>query len=101
MTMTIANVEMAAAWDGDEGDDWTDHADRYDLSTSRPAAAFWATAPVRRQDDVLDIGCGTGLGTIRAAGASESGRVVGIDLSSRMLELARRRADEAAVDATF
>ena len=26
--MTIANVEMAAAWDGAEGDHWAAHADR-------------------------------------------------------------------------
>jgi len=28
-TRTIANVEMARAWDGPDGDDWTDGADRY------------------------------------------------------------------------
>jgi SAM-dependent methyltransferase len=38
---------------------------------------------------VLDIGCGTGLTTREAARAAAPGRVVGVDLSERMLERAR------------
>jgi SAM-dependent methyltransferase len=30
--VAIANVEMAAAWDGEEGDDWTENAERYDAT---------------------------------------------------------------------
>jgi len=40
-------------------------------------------------DDVLDIGCGTGLTTREAARAAAPGRVVGVDVSERMLERAR------------
>jgi SAM-dependent methyltransferase len=38
---------------------------------------------------LLDLGCGTGL--LAAAAASEAGRVVGVDPSPAMLEVARRR----------
>ena len=31
LTMNIANVDMAAAWDGDEGTDWARDWERYDL----------------------------------------------------------------------
>src|SRR4051812_13241754 len=41
-------------------------------------------------DEVLDIGCGTGLTTREAARAAAPGRVVGIDVSERMLERARK-----------
>jgi SAM-dependent methyltransferase len=41
-------------------------------------------------DEVLDIGCGTGLTTREAARAAAPGRVVGIDVSGRMLERARQ-----------
>jgi SAM-dependent methyltransferase len=41
-------------------------------------------------DEVLDIGCGTGLTTREAARAAAPGRVVGVDVSERMLERARR-----------
>jgi SAM-dependent methyltransferase len=40
-------------------------------------------------DEVLDIGCGTGLTTREAARAAAPGRVLGVDVSERMLERAR------------
>jgi len=40
-------------------------------------------------DEVLDIGCGTGLTTRDAARAAAPGRVVGVDVSERMLQRAR------------
>jgi SAM-dependent methyltransferase len=40
-------------------------------------------------DEALDIGCGTGLTTRDAARAAAPGRVVGVDVSERMLERAR------------
>ena len=40
--------------------------------------------------EVLDIGCGTGLTTREAARAAAPGRVVGVDVSERMLERARQ-----------
>jgi SAM-dependent methyltransferase len=41
-------------------------------------------------DEVLDIGCGTGLTTRDAARAAAPGRVVGVDVSERMLHRARQ-----------
>ncbi len=40
-------------------------------------------------DEVVDIGCGTGLTTREAGRAASPGRVVGVDVSERMLERAR------------
>lgn len=40
---------------------------------------------------LVDLGCGTGL--LAAAAASEAARVVGVDPSPAMLEVARRRSD--------
>lgn len=40
---------------------------------------------------LVDLGCGTGL--LAAAAASEAGRVVAVDVSPAMLEVARRRSD--------
>jgi SAM-dependent methyltransferase len=41
-------------------------------------------------NEVLDIGCGTGLTTREAARAAAPGRVVAVDVSERMLERARQ-----------
>jgi SAM-dependent methyltransferase len=41
-------------------------------------------------DEVLDIGCGTGLTTRDAARAAAPGRVVGVDVSEPMLQRARQ-----------
>jgi SAM-dependent methyltransferase len=47
----------------------------------------WRISP---GDQVLDIGCGTGLTTREAARAAAPGLVVGVDVSERMLERARQ-----------
>jgi ubiquinone/menaquinone biosynthesis C-methylase UbiE len=51
---------------------------------------------LRRGDRVLDVACGTGLSfaPLRAAVGAE-GRVLGIDVSPEMVELAQRRIDAA------
>ena len=46
---------------------------------------------------MLDIGCGTGQTTRDAARAASAGSALGVDLSSRMLDYARRRAAEEGV----
>lgn len=90
--MVIANVEMAAAWDGAEGQHWAAHADRYEAT----AAGYWqsllAAVPIARDATILDIGCGTGRSTRDLARIAPSGSVVGVDLSAKMLEHARAKA---------
>jgi SAM-dependent methyltransferase len=88
----IANVEMASAWDGPEGDHWAEHAARYESMGPAYWDALVAAVALGRDDDVLDIGCGTGRSTRDAARIASSGRVLGIDLSRRMLERARAAA---------
>jgi ubiquinone/menaquinone biosynthesis C-methylase UbiE len=60
---------------------------------TRVAAKLVEVAAPRRGEAVLDVGCGTGLVThLLAAAVGSKGSVVGIDLSARMLDLARRRS---------
>lgn len=88
----IANVEMAAAWDGEDGADWTENADRYDATGVAIWQRFLAADLIQAEDRVLDIGCGTGHSTRDAARLASSGFALGVDLSSRMLALARERS---------
>jgi SAM-dependent methyltransferase len=91
-TIATANAEMLAAWDGEEGDDWTQHASRYEASGRYLAPTFDAASAIAETDVVLDVGCGTGRSTRDAARRARSGRVLGVDLSSRMLDHARDRS---------
>jgi len=53
------------------------------------------TSYINEGHEVLDIGCGTGLLTIRAA--LRGAKVKGIDINPQMLEIARKRVVEAGV----
>ncbi len=52
-------------------------------------------ALIRREDRVLEIGCGTGALTLRCA--RREAQVTAIDISARMLAVARRRASAAGL----
>lgn len=100
--MEIANQEMFEAWDGAEGDDWTDDADRYERAGRRHRPYLVNPSIVGTPDRVLDIGCGTGRTTIEAARLATDGSVLGVDLSSRMLGYAREQAAaEGVANASF
>jgi len=87
--MTIVNVEMAAAWDGAEGEQWVAQADRYEATGTRYGEALLRAAAVGPADTILDVGCGTGRSTLELARLAPSGSVLGVDLSAKMLERAR------------
>ena len=86
------NAEQARGWDGDEGAYWAEHAPRFDRAVASYHGAFMAACGIAGGERVLDIGCGTGQATRDAAGAARPGPVLGVDLSARMIELARRLA---------
>ena len=71
-------------------------ADRTRLLRCRLRAHHEHRVRDRAGDEVLDIGCGTGLTTREAGRAAAPGRVVGVDLWERMLERARAHSDRAA-----
>jgi SAM-dependent methyltransferase len=63
--------------------------DFYDAELREHHEHLRAAYGISPGDEVLDIGCGTGLTTREAARAAAPGRVVGVDVSERMLERAR------------
>jgi SAM-dependent methyltransferase len=91
------NEDARQAWDGADGDYWTEHEETFDASLGRYGEVFREAAGVTATDRVLDVGCGTGATTRDAARAAVAGSALGVDLSARMLERARRRAEEAGL----
>jgi SAM-dependent methyltransferase len=98
-TLRVApgNVEQARAWDGGEGAYWAAHADRYDDAVRELHPVFLAAAGIGPADRVLDVGCGSGRTTLDAARLAPDGHAVGVDLSARMLAVARERARAAGL----
>jgi SAM-dependent methyltransferase len=90
--MKVANVQQVEAWNGHEGDHWTEHADRYDRAGRRHWQRFLDADLISASDGVLDVGCGTGKSTRDAARIATQGSVLGVDLSATMLERARQHS---------
>ena len=90
--MKVVNVEQAAAWNGHEGEHWTENADRYDRAGRRHWQRFLDAGLISSGDAVLDVGCGTGKSTRDAARLANRGSVLGVDLSGSMLAYAREHS---------
>jgi SAM-dependent methyltransferase len=90
--MPIANTEQAKAWDGEEGEHWAAHAERYEHSSWRHRGLLLQAAAIASTDLVIDIGCGSGRATIEAARQARSGAAIGVDLSGPLLARATENA---------
>lgn len=81
---------------GDARRVWEASAGQYDQAaeTFEPFAEWLAELCLLHEGmDVLDVGCGTGISALVAARhVGSGGRVVGLDASRRMIEVAREKA---------
>jgi SAM-dependent methyltransferase len=97
-----SNADQLRDWDGSGGAFWAANAARFDAGVAAHHGPFIAAAAIRRSDRVLDVGCGAGQASRDAARAASEGSVLGVDLSSKMLEVARRLATaEGVTNACF
>jgi SAM-dependent methyltransferase len=87
--MAKSNAGPAAAGDDTAGGHRVRHAETIDAEVRAHNVHFRAAAAIAVTDEVLDVGCGTGGSTRDAARAASSGNVLGVDLSSAVLERAR------------
>lgn len=97
MSTLIANLDMAQAWDGQEGASWSSNAERYERASRFFWARFLGTVSVAPDERVLDVGCGNGKSTCDLAALAPAGEATGIDLSAQMLANGRARASFAGL----
>jgi SAM-dependent methyltransferase len=90
MANTVANTEANALWNGAAGDQWADNQAGFDAMVRRLTGRLLDAAAVAPGDVVVDLGCGAG-DTSRLA-AARGGRVLGVDLSARLVARARELA---------
>ncbi len=87
------NADQIAYWNGPSGQRWAEQQETMDLSLAPVAAELMRVAAARPGERGLDVGCGSGATTLMLADAvGEGGAATGIDVSTPMLEVARRRA---------
>lgn len=102
VTVDASNATQFASWDGEGGAFWAVHADRFDEGVAAYRDRFLAAAAIEETATVLDVGCGSGRMALDAARRATAGSVLGVDLSTEMLRLARRRAErEHVTNVTF
>lgn len=94
---TVVNTDQAAAWNGPEGANWSATA-RAPVTDPDVVGPLLAAAAIADGDHVLDVGCGTGDATRRAAVLAGRGSAVGIDLSTLMVGIATEAAADEGLD---
>jgi ubiquinone/menaquinone biosynthesis C-methylase UbiE len=85
------------AWDRAYADGM--HRHQWDTPWSSPELAGFLAGLVELPERAIDLGCGTGADVVFLA--QQGIDAVGLDISPKALELARTRADDAGVTATW
>ena len=89
------NVEQRRRWDEEEGEHWVAEAEHFDRMLGPYGDRVIAGLSPEPGEKFVDVGCGNGaLSLDVAARVGPQGHVLGVDLSSAMLALARQRAGE-------
>lgn len=97
--MTEPRPTQLEYWNSKVAEEWVRQADRTDAMFTALTQAGLNALQLQRGERVLDIGCGAGDTSLKAARlVGPGGRVVGVDISRQLLELGRERAGGLNVD---
>ncbi|GIW44680.1 MAG: methyltransferase [Candidatus Binatia bacterium] len=97
--MSVANTEQEQYWNAEAGEKWVRYRRLLDEQIRPLGREAMELARIGAGEQVLDVGCGCGDTTIElAARVSPGGHVLGIDISTPMLQYAKERAEAEAVE---
>jgi SAM-dependent methyltransferase len=98
MAVAGGNEGQAAYWSELGGQAWVANQDQMDRQLSVCGAAALKALGAKPGESVLDVGCGCGATTLElAAAVGATGRVVGLDISVPMTQVATQRLSEAGL----
>jgi len=93
----MRNSEQIEYWNGEAGKRWAQDDDTMARLLGPISEALLAHAPLDGCKSALDVGCGGGSQSLMLAQRlGETARVLGVDISEPMLEVARRKAETPA-----
>lgn len=89
------NASQIADWNGNAGHHWAAEQERTDQLIRAFGDAALAAAKAQPGEAVLDVGCGCGDTSLSLANSvGATGKVMGVDVSAPMLEVARKRGND-------
>ena len=88
----MTNDDQREFWSDQAGPTWVARQRAMDAQLAPVLDALLTRADLRPGMHVLDIGCGAGQSTLRAA--DRTGSALGVDISSSLLDAARRQAGD-------
>lgn len=86
----IPNQDQAEAWSHGSGLQWVANDADMEHVLGAITPRILAHAALQPGEHIIDIGCGSGAVTQAAANAAPGGHAFGVDISSTLLELARK-----------
>jgi SAM-dependent methyltransferase len=93
-----ANAAQAEYWNSQPGKNWVTYQSDMDLLLAATTDCLLAAGQPRAGENLLDVGCGAGDSTFALASAvAPGGRVLGVDISTPLVERARARQGELAM----
>ena len=96
------NERQIEYWNGQAGAKWAHNADRLDSLLEPFLREVLGRTGLAKDEHVLDVGCGAGAMTIRAAEiVGPTHGATGVDVSQPLIDLARARAAARSAPATF
>ena len=94
--MPDPNSAQADYWNSESGYQWIAQETFLDAAMAAILGRLLERTDIRREESLLDIGCGTGASTLAAAlKTGPGGHVTGLDIAAQLLDRARQRSDEA------